>query len=106
MCGRYTLKSRADVVAGVFGVPVPSHCFSDPIVVCGVPTWARESRRISVETTDQRRLTLLSERGCQEAADLLAADLRTVVALAESRTAAGSTRIPLDDELPADFCGT
>ncbi|MDA0816474.1 MAG: SOS response-associated peptidase [Planctomycetota bacterium] len=23
MCGRYTLKSRADVVAGVFGVPVP-----------------------------------------------------------------------------------
>ena len=24
MCGRYTLKSRADVVAGVFGVPVPS----------------------------------------------------------------------------------
>ena len=66
----------------------------------------RESRRISVETTDQRRLTLLSERGCQEAADLLAADLRTVVALAESRTAAGSTRIPLDDELPADFCGT
>lgn len=23
MCGRYTLKSRADVMAGVFGVPVP-----------------------------------------------------------------------------------
>ena len=23
MCGRYTLKSRADVVAGVFGVSVP-----------------------------------------------------------------------------------
>lgn len=65
----------------------------------------REYRRIFVETAEQRGLTLLSNWGCQEEVDLLAADLRTVVALAESRTADDDTRIPLDDDLPADFCG-
>jgi hypothetical protein len=65
----------------------------------------RAYRKIVASTVEPRDVTLLNEIGGFRDAERLAADMRQVLELTESRNDGSASRINLEAELPSDFRG-